>query len=156
MPHHHNNRGGTVQGNPLEEFLNLLKEKECFHQLDLREIVAPRKYAERIAENLSGQVNMTQLRKFFNEVKRVCTLGKKGKTEIAKTKLWRLYYKIPYATARNLLPKEFAEVLTEVMQKVEKCNTPKDYEQLDDFFSALIAYAKYYESLKDRNRRFKK
>ena len=144
MPHHHNNRGGTVQGNPLEEFLNFLKEKECFHQLDLRKMVAPGEYAEKIAKNFRGRVNMTQLRKFFNEVKRICTLGKKGNTDKAQMELWLLYPKIAYATARNLLPKEFEKMLTKVMQKVEKCNKPEDYERLDEFFSALIAYAKYH------------
>lgn len=143
MPHYHN-RGGTVQENPLREFLNFLKEKECFHQLDLRKMVAPGEYAERIAKNLKGKVNMTQLRKFFNEVKHLCTLGKKGKTDTARTKLWLLYPKLAYATSRGLLPKEFQEMLTKVMQKVEKCNKPEDYERLDEFFSALIAYAKYH------------
>ena len=107
-------------------------------------MVAPSGYAERIAKNLRGRVNMTQLRKFFNEVKRICTLGKKGNTDKAQMKLWLLYPKIAYAAARNLLPKEFEKMLTKVMQKVEKCNKPEDYERLDEFFSALIAYAKYH------------
>jgi len=172
MPHHHNNRGRDFHEDPLiREFLEFLKEekkdlkekvkenenkKKCFHEWELKKLVPFGGVAERIAKNLSGQVNITQLRKLFNEVKHVCTLGKKGNIKIAYTKLLRLYPKIAYATARDLLPEEFGDVLIKVLKKVEKCNQPEDYERLDDFFTALIAYAKYYESLKNRNRRFKK
>ena len=163
MPHHHNNRGRDFREDPLlKEFLEFLEKKEeqekekekthkkkCFHEWELKKLVAPGGVAERIAENLSGQVNMTQLRKFFNEVKRICILGKRGKMKIAQTHLLRLYPKIAYATARNLLPKEFEEVLNKVLEKVEECNQSADYERLDDFFTALIAYAKKHGKTKE-------
>jgi len=141
----------------VEEFLNVI-EGRCLNELGLRNLVAPDGYAEKIVKELRGRFNMTQLRKFFAEIKYISELGKKGKETSAVVKIWTLYPKIAYAAARRVIPREMELIFTKTLQSVEKCveNSSnlepelrkkiikETFENLDNFFSALVAYAKKY------------
>jgi CRISPR type III-A-associated protein Csm2 len=150
--------GSTISENIVQKFLKEI-EKNCLTQIGLRKLIAPDGYAEKLVLELRGKFNMTQLRKFFSEIKYISELGKKGNENSAVVKIWTLYPKIAYASARGLIPKEMEKIFTKTLQSVEKCveqakklekeedrkKTIRDtFETLDNFFSALVAYAKKY------------
>ena len=134
----------------LEIEVNKLLKKlanNCLSQIKLRDLVAPDGHAANIAKKLKKkQVKITQLRKLFNEIKNICVKvrDKKISLENAQTQLWLLYPKITYAKSRKLLPPELEKLFLKVLESVDNCNKPEDYEYLDHFFSALIAYAKAF------------
>jgi CRISPR type III-A-associated protein Csm2 len=135
----------------IRNFLNLLRNKQCFRNLSLRELLAPNGWADKVAKSLQGRIKVTQLRKYFNEIKNACELAKQGNIDKARIRIWKLYPLIAYATARNiqgkpLMPLELAELLEEILKKVEQdqCNQLEDYERLEDFITALYAYFKRY------------
>jgi CRISPR type III-A-associated protein Csm2 len=131
--------------NPIEEFINELNKKECFSEFDLRDLIGPNGYADNIAASLKKQVKISQLRKFFSEIKEISKIGE-SKPEEAQKKIWLLYPLIAYAEGRDVIPNNFANMLNKVLEKVEaeNCNKADDYKRLEDFMTALIAYFKKY------------
>jgi CRISPR-associated protein Csm2 len=138
----------------ISEFKNFL-EKNCLIHMELREVLKPNGYAECIAKQYTKfskkELKTTQLRKVFHEIKEISELGKKGKLQEAKTKIWLLYPKIVYAKERGLIPPGLDEIFLLILKNVDEICPDKDdknfvkaLEYLDYFFSALVAYAKKY------------
>jgi CRISPR type III-A-associated protein Csm2 len=137
------------QGNKSNEviikFLQELKSIPCFSQFNLRKLIGPNGYAEQIARNVSRDVKISQLRKFFSEIKEITELGQKNPQE-AQKRIWLLYPIIAYAQGRRVISRDFANMLNQVLEKVEgeSCNKKEDYKRLEDFMTALVAYFKKY------------
>jgi len=130
-----------------EYFMKYLKRIKCFSQIPLRDLIAPDGYADNIAcyfsEGSNRKVNISQLRKFFSEIKKISTTGEDTPEE-AQKKIWSLYPIIAYAEGRKVIPNKFSSMLTQVLEKVDNCNKPKEYKMLGDFMTALVAYFKKY------------
>ncbi len=158
-----NNFGGKPKGQkPLEdqkseknsvveEFKGKLSEINCLSDLKLRDIVAPSDgWASRLAQHFRNKFKVTQLRKLFNEIKNA-TKKADSDLENAKEILWRIYPLIAYAEApsRKLIPRDFAEILYMVIEKVENCEDEsklkESFKRLEDFMTALYAYFKKYD-----------
>jgi len=149
-----NNFGGKPKGkdsSEIRDFENYLRGLECFSDTDLRELVRPQGYADRLASFLKNKtrgIKTTQLRKFFNEVKSATQKAKNGNWNEAKANLWRIYPIIAYSEARGLMPKEFGEIIQVVLEKVESCSKEEklktSFERLNDFMTALYAYFRKY------------
>jgi CRISPR type III-A-associated protein Csm2 len=144
MNHIKKHKGG-YKPSPVEPFLKELEKKPCFSSFPLRELLAPGEYVDKIAETLSRQVKISQLRKFFTELKEIAELGEE-KPEEAQIQLWKVYPLIAYAQGRKLIPQDFAKLLETVLQKVEAqgCNKKEDYKHLKLFMEALVAYFRKY------------
>ncbi len=142
---YHKKHKGIYTPSPIDEFLNELKEKKCFSEFSLRKLLAPGEYVDKIAKDISRQVKISQLRKFFTELKEIAELGEE-KPEEAQIQLWKVYPLIAYAQGRKLIPQDFAKLLETVLQKVEAqgCNKKEDYKHLKLFMEALVAYFRKY------------
>jgi len=129
----------------INNFLNELKTVNCFSSFNLRKLIGPDGYAERIARDVDRNIKISQLRKFFAEIKEITKLGQKNPEE-AQKRVWLLYPIIAYAEGRKVIPKDFANMLNQVLEKVENeaCNKKEDYKRLEDFMTALVAYFKKY------------
>jgi CRISPR type III-A-associated protein Csm2 len=153
-----NKKQNSENSNPINEFISFLegkeeKDKKCLSEYDLRILIGPQGYADKIAKhivevgskNKNERVNITQLRKFFSEIKEISKLGQK-EPQRAQVKLWKLYPLIAYAQGRKVISKDFADMLNQVLEKVDNnsCNKPEDYKMLEDFMTALVAYFKKY------------
>ncbi len=137
----------------IEDFKKFLQNFNCFGDIageNLRELLKPQGYADRLAEFLKNHtrgIKSTQLRKFFNEIK---SATQKAKTNLndAKATLWRIYPIIAYSEARDLMPREFGDIMRLVLEKVESCSEEerlkKSFERLNDFITALYAYFRKY------------
>jgi len=145
---------GKMGGNEPPEvgnFKNYLNRFDCFSDTDLRELVKPQGYADRLAKflkNHSRGIKTTQLRKFFNEIKTATQKAKNGKLDKAKVSVWKIYPIIAYSEARGLMPQEFGNLMRLVLEKVEDCKNQeklqKSFERLEDFITALYAYFRKY------------
>jgi len=144
------NKQKSMEIRDFENYLNSSKV-ECFSDTDLKELVKPEGYADKLARYLKNHtrgIKTTQLRKFFNEIKSATQKAKNNKLEEAKIALWRIYPIIAYSEARGLMPEEFGELMYLVLKKVEDCRKQeklqKSFERLEDFITALYAYFRKY------------
>jgi CRISPR type III-A-associated protein Csm2 len=126
-----------------------LKQINCFSDVSLRTITNPYDgWASLLANYFKSKFKITQLRKLFNEIKNTT---KQAETDLEKAKqnLWRIYPIIAYAEARKLIPPDFAQILNEIIRKVDECEDPakqrESFKRLEDFATALYAYFKKYD-----------
>jgi len=135
----------------IEEFRSNILKWVCFSDVNLRELVKPQGYADKLASFLTRSargIKTSQLRKFFNEIKSATQKAKSGNLEEATVTLWRIYPIIAYSEARGLMPQEFGDIMRLVLEKVESCPDREklklSFERLDDFITALYAYFRKY------------
>jgi CRISPR type III-A-associated protein Csm2 len=136
----------------IEEFRSEILKLVCFSEVNLKDLVKPQGYADKLANFLTQStrgIKTSQLRKFFNEIKSATQKAKSGNLEEATVTLWRIYPIIAYSEARGLMPEEFGEIMRLVLEKVESCTDDREklklsFERLDDFITALYAYFRKY------------
>ncbi len=106
-------------------------------------------YAEFLAQKI--EIKRTQLRKYFNEIKRLKLEVKKIKEndilpDKIKIKLKRLVALLAYAASpkRRLISRDFYEIIVLLINKVSE-GRREDFEIFEEFFEAIIAYHTYYK-----------
>jgi CRISPR-associated protein Csm2 len=107
------------------------------------------KQAEEIAKYL--RLNPTQIRKFYDFVKKVKIMKQLGQEVDLKRDLNRFIAILLYDAGREenkKSMKEFAEGMRQIAEKV-KAHSKLEYAYniFVDFFEALVAYHKYYEAV---------
>jgi CRISPR type III-A-associated protein Csm2 len=122
------------------------------------DVFAVRKgYAERFIQALyedkdlndKKDLNSTQLRRVFGQIK---ALQKEFKVlpddaPIRRTEIALLNAQLAYALGRGLIPNAFFELLTFCID-TKRCVTKKDFENVATFLEAILAYHKYYSTIK--------
>ena len=133
----------------IENIRKELSQINCFSEISLRKITNPYDgWANSLASYFKSRFKITQLRKLFNEIKKTT---KQAETDLerAKQNLWRIYPIIAYAEARKLIPSDFAQILNEIIRKVDECEDSakqrESFKRLEDFATALYAYFKKYD-----------
>ncbi len=113
----------------------------------------PDGWADRITRQLKDQhkqdrripeLKTSQLRKIFAEVRDICEKRKKEITT-DNTELYLLYPKLAYAQGRDLMPKNFYELLIACLDKLKDSSDKNDFKAFEDFMTAIVAYNKQYE-----------
>jgi len=141
------------------DLINKLKERK---DETLKDILTPDEFAQRgqiadkIALELKEKMKPTQLRRFFHAIKEKERtvkgknddekLGQKTKSEIRL-----LIPEIAYARGRKLITQDFYELMQICLSsgKLEKVG---DLRILMQFLTAIIAYHKFHEKVKDGGR----
>ena len=90
------------------------------------------------------QLKTSQLRKIFAEVKDICDKRIKGISQ-DNTELYLLYPKLAYAQGRDLMPRNFYELIVACLDKLKNSTDKKDFEMFEEFMTAIVAYNKQYE-----------
>ncbi|MCF6241340.1 MAG: type III-A CRISPR-associated protein Csm2 [Bacteroidales bacterium] len=135
---------------------NNLKNKPLHQVLWLKDFARPQGIAEQIAEKLKREgFKTTQLRKIFSMIKLLGERNKKKITEESKSIIYELYVLMAYANGREnmgkkLLPDDFYTLLKTLLKYVENSNNPKDFEILESFITAIVAYSKYVEKRRNK------
>ena len=104
------------------------------------ETLKPNGLADRIAKELEGNLRSTQLRKVFDKIKEIEEAI--DRRDDYKVKILELYPKLAYSTGRNLMPKEFFNLLTSLLEKAEKDR--EDAKVVIRLITAIVAYSKLY------------
>ena len=136
----------------LKRFLEKeLRQKSLTEVLKPKDFAIPGGTAEKIAEKLKKEgFKTTQLRKIFSMIKLLAERNKKKVSDEGKSLIYELYVLMAYANGREnmgkkLLPDDFYELLKVVLKALENSNNPKDFETLENFITAIVAYSKHLE-----------
>ncbi|WP_456343045.1 type III-A CRISPR-associated protein Csm2 [Thermovibrio sp.] len=133
-----------------------------FSLLSNEELYRPGFYVYRLSYDLRSSLKATQLRKFFNLIKKIETDIKhlKGtnpdKLQDILKSILRMYPLIYYSEARNLIPKPFLKILVaflnraeDELEKVKQEGKPlneclSELRKFIEFMNSLVAYHKYF------------
>ena len=134
----------------IKEITQKIKNAKSLSDVLKPEIFAPPNgWADKIVQNLKGRrggtkLKTSQLRKIFAEVKDICEKRIKGITD-DNTELYLLYPKLAYAQGRDLMPKNFYELIVACLDKLKDSSNKKDFITFEEFMTAIVAYNKQYE-----------
>jgi CRISPR-associated protein Csm2 len=118
-------------------------------ELQEEEFAPQGKIADVFAQSIK-KVKTTQIRRYFNAVKRIEADLKNNKKgwDAVKKDFYMLTPQFAYARGRDLITEEYFDFMTSCLKKVD-CGT--DEEKIENFlkfanlFEAIVAYHKYYE-----------
>lgn len=113
----------------------------------------PGKLGDAIAVTLMEKLKPTQLRKVFNPIKQIGrqlnVAGLKSSDPIPtdqRSSILMLLPPLAYARGRDLIPEEFYQLLVVCLDS-NKLKTVADFNRLDEFLTAILAYHKYHEKI---------
>ncbi len=113
---------------------------------DMVKLTKPDNILEEFAKK-NKEINMTQLRKFFNNLNNI-KIESYGNPNESVSKFMLLLPFVKYAKARNLVDDSFVFLFEKFSEQLLEMKTPKDKAQaIKNFQEAmkyLIAYSKYY------------
>lgn len=136
----------------LRDIVNDIKRelRDGLETLDIKKLVKPDGLISELAQvlNRKERVGRSQLRKFYSELKQIFMAVKSQKEGLSPEKqeelilkLHFLFIPIHYQKNRGKIPKEFAELLDFLVEKmIEEFDKPKAIKNAEMFFTALIAY----------------
>ena len=102
----------------VESILKEIEELRMLKDLKEKKIADEEGYADTIASRLRG-MKTTQLRKFFDSIRKIKEELKDGGWEDVEAEFYLLKPKIAHARGRNLIPEEFNELMKVCMRKVD-------------------------------------
>ncbi|MCS6831275.1 MAG: type III-A CRISPR-associated protein Csm2 [Armatimonadota bacterium] len=131
--------------NDVQSVINRIKQLKRMSDLEVKEFALEEGLADK-AVRAVGVANLkpTQLRKVFHTLK---TMQQRVKTQpkeeaFDSTELLQLMPTLAYAVGRDLIPKEFYQLLREVFH-ADRLQTNADFLRAFDFVEAILAYHKY-------------
>ncbi len=83
----------------------------------------------------------SQIRKFFDAVKKIQNEARMKKTGNIRARLLRIKPQLAYATAKQ--PKQLKDFADIVHMAIDKVEDEKDFEYFVEFVEAIVAYHKY-------------
>ena len=91
-------------------------------------------------------LNTTQLRKFFDEVKNIeYKLQESDDWAPIEAELWKLVPSIKYAAGRGTMPKVFANFVSKAVERIsEASNSKQMFLNFERVFESIVAYHKYH------------
>jgi len=155
--------GAESQSNPYEIRALIQKVKEpgfTFSKLKPEDYAPLHRFAYHVAvvertdrtegrrKKTETRIKITQLRKFFAEVKRLEKRELKGRDkdkaldDIFYAKLYRLHHLLAYAKGRDHIDEHFFKLMCSSLTR-EKLQTVEDFLTFSDFLTAILAYSKY-------------
>jgi len=123
----------------LVEFIKAISEADMYR---------PDGLVAKLARELRKSIKPTQLRKFFFLLKQV--KEKIRSKEDYTREVLKIYPLLHYAVARGVINKDFAELLTFLLEAGEKDR--EAMEKVIHFIESFVAYHKYFSSLKEERR----
>lgn len=127
---------------------NNIKKCKSLSEIDDKTLVDFEKgYAYIVAVN-SKKLKPTQLRKFFNALKK---MQQKNKWKDIETEFYLLKPRMAVASGRNNIPKSFFDLMMVMMSKIDNIENDdengtlkmKNFNKFVKFFEAVVAYHKY-------------
>ena len=131
----------------VESILEEIEDLKMLKDLGEKKFADEKGYADTIASRLRG-MKTTQLRKFFDSIRKIKEELKDGRWEDVEAEFYLLKPKIAHARGRNLIPEEFNELMKVCMKKVDvgedSDEKKKNFEKMVEFLEAIVAYHRYY------------
>ncbi len=137
----------TSSGQNTQEILNRIEQTKNLAEIDIEEIAKENGIAESLVLAFRGQLNPTQLRKFFDTIVRNQEQLREKGWEAAQADFYMLRPNLAYAKGRKLIPDDFFNLVDACMRKIpadSDAQIRKNYDRFVDLMKALVAYAKYH------------
>lgn len=145
MSQRHQNQDNRQQENQtktVSEVTEKIKKANSLSAvLDPKDFAPIYGWADKITWELQGKIKSSQLRKVFNQIKQVC-----DKADIEnKVELYLIYPNLVYAQARDLIPREFYNLLVACLDKLKESKNKEDFKRFGEFMTAIVAYNKRFK-----------
>ena len=129
----------------IQEVINHIQSLNRIRDLKVEEFADEGGLADRVVRAIhTDKLKPTQLRKVFHTLKIIQQrVQREAPTEpFDITELLKLMPVLAYAVGRELIPREFYQLLREVFHR-NKLQTNEDFLRAFDFVEAILAYHKY-------------
>ncbi len=131
----------------IRDVIEAVKRLDTMSHIDARDYAVEDGWANVVAEKIEKGMKFTQLRKFFDSVKRI----KKGLRSYDEDEeidsidgigqeRYELIPELAYALGRSLITREFYDLMKICLQ--DKIHSVKDFRAFEKFLSAILAYCK--------------
>ncbi len=115
--------------------------------LPIEELVLPDRELDLLARHFSKTLKATQLRRVFHDLKRLEQQARRGRRNFneVRTELALTLPELAYAFGRDLIPREFYELMRTLLHPPqERFRDYEDVQRLVQVLTALLAYHKFY------------
>ena len=141
-------RSDRDRGKGYSDFLQAVKQVKELSELQADQFAREGGLVDSLVRGTEWQkVKMTQLRRFFAEVKRITTRAEKadGAQQLAKLReqVNMLHPLLAYAAGRGTIRREARDVLIALLDP-DKLKSQADFKRLDDVMTSLVAYHKFH------------
>ena len=137
----HGNRPNDNRNMSVAEELKRKIQNNPISKIGLKDLVKPNGYAYRIAHDL--KLTKVQVRKIYAEFKGIYESLKRNGWKFDEeilTRLYMLYPIIEYQRNRRVLNGDFANLITALIENIERFPDKKNIETAEKFFTAIVAY----------------
>lgn len=143
MSNRSNNYSRDNQSNKIQLVIPKIKSVKMLKEITTKDYADEGGYADIVAKN-SKSLKTSQLRKFFGAVR---LIGQKDNWDEIEPEFYLLKPKLAAAKGRNLVPKNFYNVIMAAMEKVDVGDDTEKMENFKtfiNFFESIVAYHKFY------------
>ena len=130
----------------IQPVIDRIRDLKHLRELDVKEFALEGGLADQVVQAIgTASLKPTQLHKVFHTLKTMQQEVKKRANPsepFDSAELLQLMPKLAYAVGRELIPKEFYQLLREVFSP-ERLPTNADFLRAFDFVEAILAYHKY-------------
>ena len=141
-----NNRNDN-RTNEINEIIQNINKHEKLTDIDIKDLLDEKTgYAYKIAEiskKSRTKLKTTQLRKYFDAIRK---MEGKNKWEDIEPKFYLLKPRMAAGVGRDLVPREFYDVIIVAMNKVNIGNNDEklaNFKVFVEFFESIVAYHKF-------------
>jgi CRISPR-associated protein Csm2 len=129
----------------IQPVIDRIRDLKHLRELDVKEFALEGGLADQVVQAIgTASLKPTQLHKVFHTLKTMQQKVKQLNPDQAfnSAELLQLMPKLAYAVGRELIPKEFYQLLREVFDP-KRLSTNADFLRAFDFVEAILAYHKY-------------
>lgn len=128
----------------IKNIIDELDKVKMLKDMNTKDFADENGYADIIARNSKKTLKTTQLRKFFGAIR---DIEREKDWNRMEAEFYLLKPKLANAIGRNLIPKDFYELMKVCMRKVDigsDKDKVKNFSKMVEFLEAIVAYHKYY------------
>lgn len=126
--------------NTIQDVQKSIRALPSMSALDPKDYAEKDGWADIVAK--TSIIKANQLRKIFHYIKELRREFQKNNSNFNRAKVALLMPSLAYAQGRDLIPKDFFELLILCFGQ-DKCKTAQDFESASNFLEAILAYHKY-------------
>ncbi len=132
----------------VQEFSERVREAGQLRNLKIDDFVLPEGTLDQLAQHFAGSLKATQLRRVFHDIKQLEQIARRGKPEKfshIRTRLALTLPELAYAYGRDVIPKEFYDLMRTLLHPPnERFQGKEDVQRLVEILTALLAYHKFH------------
>jgi len=131
----------------IKDVIEHIKGLESLSELDVEYYAVENGAADIVAQNVKREMKVNQLRRFFDEIKRIQIeyRGKDLDESFDPKKLYKILPELAFALGRKLITHDYYRLMKECIRNDDgktRIKTVRDFDCFVNFLSAILAYHK--------------